>query len=158
MGFVAWLLILVVVLVVLLLVVPAVVVADVMRRARLGVLETCRPEDVPTSFGGAVAEFVQQHFLVAGAIRITNPKAPDAFVVLFANPELGAYGRLWVTGEGRAHAVVSSPLVPGALVTATQLPTSILPDELQQMFPDASIAELCVHHGEALDFLARRDV
>ena len=137
---------------------PTVMIIDVVRRSRLGVLEACSVDDVPTSFGGAVADFVQQRFIVAGAIRVTNPKAPEAFVVLFANPELGAYGRLWVTGEARAHAVVTTPLAHGSLVTATELPTAILPDELQQMFPDASIAELCEHHAEALAFLASRGI
>jgi hypothetical protein len=154
---VVWLLVAVVIVVVVV-ALPAVMVSDVLRRSRLGVLEPCPVDQVPSSFGAGVADFVQHGFLVAGALRVANPKAPDAWVVLFADPELGAYGRLWVTGESRAEAAVSSPLQPGSLVTATRLPTSIVPDELQQMFPDASIAELCDRHAEALAFLAERGV
>jgi hypothetical protein len=154
---VTWLIVVVVVVVVAV-AVPLVLVADVLRRARLGVLDTCPVEEVPSSFGGAVAEFVQQHYVVAGAIRISNPKAPDAYVVLFANPAVGAYGRLWVTGESRAQAVVSTPLEPGTLITATHLPTTVVPGELQQMFPDATNVELCARHAEALEFLAARGV
>jgi hypothetical protein len=154
---VVWLLVIVVV-VVAAVVLPAVMVTDVLHRSRLGVLETCAVDQVPTSFGAGVADFVQNGFLVAGALRVVNPKAPDAWVVLFANADLGAYGRLWVTGEARAEAAVSSPLHSGSLVTATRLPTSILPDELQQMFPDASIAELCDRHAEGLAFLGERGV
>jgi hypothetical protein len=157
MGVVVWVLAIVVIVVVVV-AFPAVMITDVVRRSRLGVLETCSVDAVPTSFGAGVADFVQQHFLVAGALRVVNPKAPEAWVVLFANPSLGAYGRLWVTGTARADAAVSSPLDPGSLVTATRLPTSILPDELQQMFPNASIAELCERHAEALAFLDGRGV
>lgn len=129
-----------------------------LRRTNAATLHTCAPHEVPPSFGASVADFVQQAFVVAGSIRITNKGLPDAYVVLFASPDRNAYGRLWVTERAPSSYSLMTPLRLGRLATSRSSPTGIDPTELQQVFPDASLPELCQRHAEALEWLAGRGV
>jgi hypothetical protein len=141
-----------------LVVVPLALSYLIFSRVPAASLHTCSPADVPATFGSTVAEFVQLGFVVAGALRITNAGLPDAYVLLFVSSERQAYGRLWISAHGSALFSVSTPLAGGRLATSQGAMSGPDPTELLQVFPEASLVELCERHAEAQAFLTARGV
>lgn len=139
-------------------VVPFLLSYLVFRRVHAATLHPCAPDRVPGFASETIVDFVRLGFIVASALHITNPGLPDVYVVLLVNPTLNAYGRLWVRDRNPSPLSLVTPLRIGALVTSTSSPDSLSEFELQQIFSDASVDELCHEHARALHLLDERGV
>lgn len=135
---------------VLLLLGPVLLQSFVLSRAKRAVIVTEPVETVPGG-GWPLAGSIQAlGFAAVAAVRVSAPSVPDQHCILFANPDLASFARLWVGPDGKNGGYsFQSPLPFGVLITGMDAVDAVTDHELLQVFPGADPQSLLSHHLRA---------